>query len=428
MILMKTRILKVARLLLLVALGLWSTSQTYAGGGGGGGGGGRGGGGGGGGFGGGGAGGGGFGGGGAGGANSRTYPNATALGPVSVDIDPESGSLVVVTDDNTFTNLQGLITAVDVPKPQVQVNVVFLEVTHDHALDVGIEGQYNHTSLGSTIVSNMLVGPAGTITSNFYNSQPAYTGSGNWGLLAQGTTGSTIGGNTMPSGAFLANMMGDNYEATVRLAASLNDLEILSRPSITVRNNQPATIQLGQSVPIITSVTYSANTGQPIVNPTYQGVGIILQVTPFIRPNGKEVEMIVNPQISALSSASVQIAPGYAAPVIDIRSASTVVVAPDGQTIVIGGLMENDKAAVDTKIPLLGDIPLLGNLFKRTQRDQLKKELIIFLTPHIIPTPNMMAAITQDVTRQSELARRAYTEHEMNQFLDNSVMKESSKK
>jgi len=417
---MTTKFSKIGRLMLALGLGVLTTSQVFAGGGGGGGGGGgRGGGGGG--FGGGG-GGGGFGGGGGGaGATTRSYPNATSPGPVSVDIDPESGSLVVLTDDNTYTNVLNLVRQVDVPKPQVLVKVVFLEVTHDRALDVGLEGQYNQTPVGNMIASNLLVGPAGTIISNFNNTQPVNTGGANWGLLAQGTTGSTIGGNTMPSGAFMANLMGDNYEATVRLAASLNDAEILSRPSIVVRNNQPATIQLGQSVPIITSVTYAANTGQPIVSPTYQGVGIILQVTPFIKANGKEVEMIVNPQISALSSQSVQIAPGYAAPVIDIRSASTVVIAPDGQTVVIGGLMENDKAAVDVKVPILGDIPLLGALFKRSQRDHLKQELMIFLTPHIIMTPNMLADVTKDETWQADLARRAYSEKEMNQFFDNKI-------
>lgn len=418
---MTTKFLKLGRLALLLGLSLLTASYAFAGGGGGGGGGGRGGGGGGGGFGGGGAGGGGFGGGGAGGSatsSTRTYPNATAPGPVTVDIDPETGSLVVLTDTNTLSSLMSLIKQVDRPKPQVLVKVVFLEVTHDNALDFGIEGSYSHSMAGSSIISNLVAGPGGSLVTNLYNTQPYSTAGANYGLLSQGTTGTSINGNTMPSGAMLASMVGDDYTATIRAVASKNNAEILSRPSILVRNNQPATIQLGQSVPIITSVTYSANTGQPIVNPTYQGVGIILQVTPFIKADGKEVEMIVNPQISALSSQSVQIAPGYAAPVIDIRSASTVVVAPDGETVVIGGLMENDKAGVDTKIPILGDIPLLGNLFKRTQRDHLKKELIIFLTPHIIMTPSMLAEVTRSEAEKNEMARRAYSEQELNKVFD----------
>jgi type II secretory pathway component GspD/PulD (secretin) len=128
--------------------------------------------------------------------------------------------------------------------------------------------------------------------------------------------------------------------------------------------------------------------------------------------------MIINPQISSLSSASVQIAPGYSAPVIDIRSASTVVDVTDSSTVVIGGLMENDKAAVDSKIPILGDIPLLGVLFKRTQRDHTKTELMIFLTPHIISTPEQFAAMSMQESDRIEMGRKSFTEKELDQIFD----------
>jgi general secretion pathway protein D len=225
----------------------------------------------------------------------------------------------------------------------------------------------------------------------------------------------------MPTGAGLYSVLGSDYQATVRAIASANNMEVLSRPSILVRNNQPATIQVGQLVPIVTSVTYSQQ-GLPIVTPTQQQVGIILQVTPFITDDGL-VEMIVSPQISSLSSQTVAIAPGYNAPVIDIRQASTVVVVPDGQTVIIGGLMENDKTAVDTKIPILGDIPLLGYLFKRTQRDHAKTELIIFLTPHVVRMPSELAASTESESSRVEMGRKAFTEKEYNQYFDSLPLK-----
>ncbi len=218
------------------------------------------------------------------------------------------------------------------------------------------------------------------------------------------------------------SVLGSDYSATVRAIASANNLEVLSRPSILVRNNQPATIQVGENVPLITSVTYSAQTGLPIVSPTYTPVGIILQVTPFITDDGL-VEMIVSPQISSLSSQTVQIAPGYNAPIINQTEASTVVVVPDGQTVIIGGLMENDKAAVDTKIPILGDIPILGNLFKRTQRDHSKTELVIFITPHVVRMPSELAASTDSESSRIEMGRKAFTEKEYNQYFDSLPLK-----
>src|SRR5207247_5276508 len=138
--------------------------------------------------------------------------------------------------------------------------------------------------------------------------------------------------------------------------------------SIIARNNQPATIAIGQSVPLTTSVRYDT-LGNAISGIQYTSVGIILRVTPFITSDGM-VEMILSPETSELADKSlwVPISSGTRpalAPLINSRSADTVVATPDGQTVIIGGLMEDSKSDTETKIPFLGDIPLLGNLFKR---------------------------------------------------------------
>src|SRR5437773_7925452 len=132
------------------------------------------------------------------------------------------------------------------------------------------------------------------------------------------------------------------------------------------------------------------------------------------------VEMIVSPQISELADRSlwVQTAPGIFAPVIDSRSADTVVVTPDGQTVIIGGLMQKSKQQADSKIPILGDIPILGNLFKHKVRSDSKTELIIFLTPHIVMAPSQLAGLTTLERNKAELAPKAFSEQELNRFID----------
>ena len=422
---MTTKFLQFGRLALGLVLGLWTTSQCLAGGGGGGGGFGGGGGGGGRGGGGGGAGGGGFGGGGAGAgaATTRTYPNATSPGPVSVSVDPDSGNLLVSTDEKTFLSISNLIQKIDVPKPEVLINVVFLEVTHDNALDFGIEGNYTKVYPGQMIGSNILATASGLVT-NYFNTAPVISGGPNYNLAAAGTSGATIGTSQMPNGAFLGTFSGDNFTATIRAEAAKNNLDIVSRPSIVVRNNQPASLLLGSQVPIPQSVTYSATTGLPIVTTAYQPVGITLDVTPTI--HGDHVEMILNPGISSLSSTSVQIAAGYTEPVIDSRNVSTVVDVQDGSTVVIGGLMENDKAAIDTKIPFLGDIPLLGALFKRTERDHTRTELVVFVTPHIINTPADFADMSARESDRVEMGKASFTEKELNQVFDKVPFKKVS--
>ncbi len=208
---------------------------------------------------------------------------------------------------------------------------------------------------------------------------------------------------------------------TLHAIAQAGKAKVLSRPSILARNNQPATITVGQEVPLITGTTFDS-LGNQHNSYTYTSVGVILKVTPFITEDGL-VEMMVSPQISEIDPAlGIPISASangttINAPVIDIRSADTVAVTPDGVTVVIGGLMQNSKSSTVTKIPFLGDIPLLGALFRRTQLSDAKSELIIFMTPHIVAAPNELAALTAKERQRSDAAK-GLTEEELNKFLD----------
>ena len=173
---------------------------------------------------------------------------------------------------------------------------------------------------------------------------------------------------------------------------------------------------MGQSVPFITSARTDVS-GNQINTVQYQDVGIILQVTPIISHDGK-VEMIVAPEISALTDQTIPVQIGVNLPVISKRSANTVVVTPDGQTAVIGGLMQNSKTSSESKVPILGDIPLLGNLFKRKVTGNVKTELIIFLTPYVVGMPDQMAGVSAAERKSAELASKAFTEAELNRFID----------
>jgi general secretion pathway protein D len=133
------------------------------------------------------------------------------------------------------------------------------------------------------------------------------------------------------------------------------------------------------------------------------------------------VEMILAPQISSVASQSTQISSGtngsFSTPWINIESANTVVVTPNGQTVAIGGMMQDSKTDTDSKIPLLGDIPGLGLLFHHKVKSVNKQELIIFLTPYIIRTPDDLARMTVDERSRMEMAPKAFTEKELNQYL-----------
>lgn len=332
-----------------------------------------------------GGGGGGTGGGGGGstsGAN-RSYQNTTMIGDAMISSDVDTRRLIVVTDDATNENIKTIIANLDKPKPQVLINVVFMQVTHDNSFDLGAEAVYK----GPIAIKT---NPNGTATTRF----------GEAVALANPTI----------YGAFY-QLVGRDINATIHALSGVAKTEVLSRPSILTRSNQQATILVGQTIPLLSSSTTNTNSNAITTTVSYQDVGIILKVTPFITSNGL-VEMIVSPEISSLSVTTIN-----SQPVIDKRSADTVVVTRSDQTIVIGGLMQTQKNDSESKVPLLGDIPILGAAFKRKITDKVKTELLIFLTPHVVATPEELGRITDDERSRMEMSERTFEKAELNRFV-----------
>lgn len=337
------------------------------------------------------------GGGGAGGGTgttSRSYQNTTLVGDATISSDVDSRQIIVVTDALTNESIKAVIASLDKPRPQVLINVVFMQVTHDNSFDLGAEATYKGPI---SIKTN----PEGTATTRFG--------------VAQQLADQTV------YGAFY-QLMGRDVTATIHAAAGVSKTEILSRPSILTRSNQQATILVGQNVPLLTTTTQNLNSANNSVTSTitYQDVGIILRVTPFITQEGL-VEMIVSPEISSISPTTVNIPGAGNATVIDRRAADTVVVTPSDQTIVIGGLISSQKNNIDSKVPILGDIPLLGYAFKRKVKGDVKTELLIFLTPHVVKTPADLASLSDGERARLNMAPIAFDKADISKFLPGST-------
>jgi len=193
--------------------------------------------------------------------------------------------------------------------------------------------------------------------------------------------------------------------AALRALEQVGKLDVLSRPYILASDNQPASITVGQRVPFIQS-SRTTDTGQTINAIQYEDIGIILKVTPHINPEGLVI-LDVAPEISALTGDTVPISETVFAPVYANRSATSRVAIHNGQTIVIGGLMEDKKTENVRKVPLLGDIPLLGALFRRTTTDLTKTELLIFLTPHVAQEPASLEEMSADEMSGSKVVPNA---------------------
>ncbi len=337
-------------------------------------------------------------------SSSSQYNNNGTVGGATIYFDPDTKNIVVISDQPTSMQISNVIADLDRPKPQVLIKVVFIQVVHSDGLDLGVEGNFGNSfgnSMTGTVANVFGQNGLNSLTTNFNAVPPMAVPA-----LTQASPG-----------AGLYQILGSDFQATLRAIATSGKAELLSRPSILARDGQPATITVGQSVPLITSVTFAGVSATPVNNVTYTDVGIILKVTPYISPEGY-VEMIISPQNSAVSKTdTVPISAGVNAPVIDISSADTVVITPDSQTVVIGGLMGSGKSSSVSKIPLLGDIPYLGTLFSRKTTTDVKTELLIFLTPHIVQAPSQLTAMAQH-ERAHTLVPKSYSEQELDRFLE----------
>ncbi len=281
---------------------------------------------------------------------------------VSVVADENTGSLLVSMSPRYESQVMKMINDLDRPPPQVMIQVLLAEVTLDDRVELGLE----------FAVQDLLF------------SEHAYLGANNTiqGKNYDFVAGTDLGAAGTTLGGFSFTITGEDFNFLLRALQTEGRLEILSRPSIMAEDNQEAKISVGQKVPFVDDVNILSD-GRTQTTIAYEDVGIILDVTPHINPDGY-VSLEIRPEISAVTESSVQVTEGVFAPIYNKREAETSVTVKDGETIVIGGLITTQEDKRETKVPILGDIPGLGHLFRATVSSKEKTELLIVLTPVVV--------------------------------------------
>jgi len=320
--------------------------------------------------------GGGMGAGGQGRGSTRISPTTASAasdlaGQVYVVADADTNSLLVTAATKNFDKIKEILADLDRPVPQVLIKVLIAEVTHDNSLDLGAE------------FSILNMNAAGTKGEKYGT---------DFSVAAQ-------------TGGLTVKLLHDDYSATLRALATTGKLDVLSRPYILTSDNQEAWIQVGQYVPF---VAYTQLTDTGITNNSYQwqDIGIILTVMPHINPEGLVI-MDVYQEISDLTETTVPLSGTTTARALAKRAAQSRVAVRDSQTIVIGGLMADRSTDTVRKVPLLGDIPGLGALFRRTTTTKTKTELLIFLTPHVATVPDDLKTMAEDEQAGAKVTREA---------------------
>jgi len=289
---------------------------------------------------------------------------------VTAIADEQSNSVVLGVSPRYYDQYMTLIHELDRPPPQAMIQVLIAEVTLDDRVDLGIDFAVQDLSF----TENAVAGPNGTVQGKDFDF----------------VVGTDLGAGGGTLGGFNFTITGEDFNFLIRALESDSKLEVLSRPLLMVENNEEANITIGDRVPIVQGSSFT-EAGTTSTSVTYENVGIILDVTPHINPDGY-VNLEVHPEISQISDSSVQLTEGLAAPIFSERSAETVVTIKDGETVVIGGLITNAERDSESKVPIIGDIPGLGVLFRTTSHSVRKTELLMILTVHVLRTEDDVRA------------------------------------
>ncbi len=317
-----------------------------------------------------------------GGARLSAAASQTAAdlsGQVYAVPDADTNSVLIMTGSGNFERVKQLLSEMDRAVQQVLIKVLLAEVTHSDNKDLGAE----FSSL------------------NLKNSR-IFT---DFGL------------GSVATGGLVAKVVQTDFSATVIALEKIGKLDVLSRPYILASDNQTASITVGQTVPFITN-SRTTDTGQTVNTIQYQDIGIILNVTPHINPDGL-VTLDVSPEISSIATdLTIPLSDTLNATVFNKRAAQTRVAVADGQTIVIGGLMQDSKLVDRRQVPWLGDIPILGILFARDRTTKGKTELLIFLTPHVAQTQERLSEISEGEEKGAKLVPHAVEEGKFQEHMD----------
>lgn len=283
----------------------------------------------------------------------------------TIQVDKGGNRLIVVTSPRIISEVEEIVEVMDVPTRQVMLEARIVEVSTDNLMRLGIdwdqlnrrsytfvEGNYDSISgSGAGIISGLKVFPNTPGTHDIFKLN-------NFSRIA------------------------DVYRVVIDLAITDGNARVLANPKLTTLNGKEASILIGSRIPYeVTGTAFAGNAAAPITEIVKEEVGIKLRITPLINADGY-ITTTIAPEVStvvAFRGANNDL------PVVATREASTTVRLKDGASVIIGGLLSEDKTSTVTKVPILGQIPGIGLLFQHHDTQSSKKDLVIEVTPHILP-------------------------------------------
>ena len=320
----------------------------------------------------------------AGGANAAAGASGGAsMEGVNVWSDPQTNAIIVSAPPKMMRSLMTIVDKLDIRRDQVLVEAIIVEVTADRSSELGItwavDGSNDNNAVG---VTNFPSGGPGVVQFG------AAAAGDNPGSLAN------LIGEGITLGVGRISDSGTSFAAILRALQGDADTNIISTPSIVTTDNEEASLNVGQEVPFLTGSFSDTGTGGGAVNPFQtiqrEQVGVKLVITPKISL-GNDLILKISQEISSIA----QSVAGAADIITNERTIETTVIVEDGDILVLGGLLEDTLRESDQRVPILGSIPILGNLFRSRSTDKVKTNLMVFIRPRIL-RDSRQAAIETD--------------------------------
>ena len=327
-----------------------------------------------------------------------------AVGGIIITADKSSNALLIVASPSDYQNLSQIIKQLDKQKKQVFVEAMIAEVSMNKLFELGSKWRATMRVDGEPVV----IGGVGQVDQTTI------------GSILTGLSGLTLGGLsnyfTIPQ-TFVPGATSDMKVPGLAALFSLSDFKgavnVLSSPQILTSDNKEAEILVGENVPFISKRERdTTTTGTVLTSIERKDVGITLRITPQIN-EGDFVKLDIFQEISALVQGESENIITSVGPTTTKRSTKTSVVVKDRQTVVIGGLMEDRAEETITKVPLLGDIPLIGWLFKFKSLKKSKINLLVFLTPHIIKESDYLSQLSKSKMTDFAVRGKQYVSGEL---------------
>ena len=287
-------------------------------------------------------------------------------GNVRISADKATNSLIITADKEDYMVLEDVIKKLDIPRSMVYIESLIMEVDMNKSLNIGIDWTaFGKASIGGreTLVGGGFAGGFPTPTD-----------------LLQG--GLTLGMVTEP--ITIAGVTVSNITAIINAVKTDDDFRIISTPQILTTDNEEARIVVGENRPFQTRSTTDVS-GGTFESFEYRDVAKILKITPHVTED-RLVRMQINLEVTTINQAAT-LTTSSTLPVTNKRTVDTTVIVKDNQTVVIGGLIDDTTTVNANKVPVLGDIPLLGWLFRNKSDNNTKTNLYIFITPRVIKNP-----------------------------------------